>query len=221
MPKHALFTEGSAGGKHALVTEGPAGGQHKFFVIFSDNFNRPDQPLAAPWVVRAAGSQPITSGAVSAAVVSNRARVTGNAGGASSGIYTAAFIEAGTPDVDVTVTWAVVNSPFTGNGVLLRGDAIDVGSYYFARPTELDYISPGHGSSTVVSYSQVFAAGDVMRITMKGREFRIYRNGTLVASRGAADPDTLPNLTETRFGLLGHQLFDPTTAWDDYSIGLF
>lgn len=142
--------------------------------------------------------------------------ITGGQATAFSGVDISATVDAGSADVDVSVTLAALQ----GGGGEYSGLTL---RYVDANNRIRLYLNGGTGSAIVARYriagvqsditlGGTWAAGDVLRAVVVGSSLAVYRNGTLVGTRGDA-----PHVTATRHGLHAES-YGGGIRFDDFSV---
>lgn len=160
---------------------------------FSDNFNRADGPLAAPWL--AGGTEAMAS------IDANEVGPTLPYGGAKS----IPIIDAGTPDVTVTLKNVL------GGDLAPAVRYVDADNYLCLRGASL-YTYIGGGGSPQGDFSSAPVAGDVVALTAVGSTYQLNINGV---DRGTI---TYANATFEAATKHGVFMYDSALRFDDFSI---
>lgn len=215
MPRHALFTEGSGGGKHRLVTEGSGGGQHKFWAAgalpITDTFNRTDS--ASTLNPASDGGSWTTAGTFG--VLSNEAYCVIN-GGLADG----ALRDSGSVACDVTLTFNT--SSYNRGVILFANDRSTLDSYSYQPWRSTFSVQRWNGGNLGVNTDLGVGnagtpppPGTVIRVTYDGiNTIRIYWGGVLKET--IVDP--APLLTGTFVGFGATQANSSTgETWDNFS----
>jgi hypothetical protein len=175
-------------------------------VLASDDFNRVDATTLGTSDSYAGGTNlPYSLSGTGAvfSIVSNQAKQTG-------GSACSAVLDVSQSDVTVQVTLGVQDSG--GNyGCVARWDTTNHSGIVFHATNKKIYTYVSGGYTSIGDASQSFVAGDVVKMTLKGQNITLYRNGTQVATA-----TTVVNQTATKHGIGS---FGASTAtWDNLII---
>jgi hypothetical protein len=175
-------------------------------VLASDDFNRVDATTLGTSDSYAGGTNlPYLLSGTGAvfSIVSNQAKQTG-------GSACSAVLDVAQADVTVQVTLGIQDSG--GNyGCVARWDTTNNSGLVFHATNKKIYTYVSGAYTSIGDASQSFVAGDVVKMTLKGQNITLYRNGTQVATATSA-----VNQTATKHGI-GN--FGASTAtWDNLII---
>lgn len=188
-------------------------------MTFSDDFNRANAAtLGSPWVV-ADLDYPLDGSGSTWSIDTNRAYCSavtevGNRG--------SVYIDGGSPDGTLEVTWATVGPVTDATGLAFRIDFADLTwphqSYYLATRSALRYVpASGVGGWSTSYTTNVTTAGDVLTVVLNGGDIEVKLNGTTVAHEDGTFRDTSHNLTSQLHGMFQVVTSDSVTRYDDFS----
>jgi hypothetical protein len=177
--------------------------------LASDNFDRVDATTLGTSNSYAGGTN-LTyelsgSGAVFS-VVGNQAKQTG-------GSACAAVLDVGQADVTVQITLGTIDGGGS-YGCVARWDTVNKSGIVLHTSNKQIYeYSQSGGYTSIGTTSQDFVTGDIVKMTLKGQNITVYRNGTQVGTAISA-----VNQTITKHGIGNYG--SSTSTWDNLIITL-
>lgn len=182
---------------------------------FTDDFNRADSAttLGSPWQVlsgSAPGHPPVWG------ISTNQAYVVSTYVASSTAYDSIAYIDSDGGEFDISVTMATLGNT-NSTGLVFRMDSTGSSYFKFDRQ-DLYWVSGGtetrdNSGTLSAGGANTWVSGDTVRVTGVGTRLTFYVNGVSIGY-----VDRTENQTEGRHGLLGNQIFEPSTRFENFSL---